>query len=138
MIWDVKNIQFSTNKGFTMKKITIVFLLLLGILHAQSNICQTKWIVADGKKYQPPESVKELKITFINNLDAINLETKNHTTRYDYRAFLDIKGQLGISYKASNGDLVDMFKNGTLIVWRNRTPMLKAHCPTMKLDISKQ
>ena len=121
-----------------MKKTTTLFLLSLGILSAQSEICQTQWIQAEGKKYQPPESVKELKITFINNMDAITLTTKNQTTRYDYRAFLDVKGKLGVSYKAANGDLVDMFQSGMLIVWRNKVPMLKAHCPTLKLDISKK
>ncbi len=121
-----------------MKKITITFLLLLASLQAKEDICQTKWIQSEGKKYAPPKSVKVLKINFINDLDAITLTTKKYTTRYDYRSFLDIKGQLGISYKASNDDLVDMFQNGTLVVWRGKIPMLKAHCPTLHLDISKK
>ena len=120
-----------------MKKIITISLLSLSILSAQTDICQTQWIQADGKKYTPPENVKTLKITFINELDGIEMSTKNHTSKYAYRSFLDIDGHLGISYKAKNGDILDIFQNGNLVIWRDKVPQLKAHCPTMKLDISK-
>ena len=120
-----------------MKKITYILILALGILHAQTYTCQTQWIQSEGKKYAPPENVKTLEITFIDKMDAITLKTQNFKTRYDYQSFIDIKGRLGISYKAANGTIVDMFKDGTLMSWRGNTPMLKAQCPTMKLDIKK-
>ncbi len=120
-----------------MKKIITISLLSLGILYAQSDICQTQWIQSEGKKYRPPENVKVIKIEFINELDGIEMSTKNHTTKYDYRSFLDIKGQLGISYRASNGSILDVFQNGNLVIWRAKVPQLKAHCSTLKLDITK-
>ncbi len=120
-----------------MKKIVFIFFLLFVVLYAQSDFCKTQWIQSNGKKYIPPESVEILKITFINDLDSIELSTKSQTSKYEYKSFLDIKGQLGVSYQADNGDLLDIFQNGNLIIWRNRIPTLKAFCPTLKLEIQK-
>jgi hypothetical protein len=118
-----------------IKKLIIILLPIL--INAKSDICQTQWIQDNGTRYQPPESVKVLTLTFMNDLDSVQIDSKNYGTTYYYESFLNIKGKLGISYKASNGDIVDMFQNGNLIVWRKNTPLLKAYCPTLKLDISK-
>ena len=119
-----------------MKK-GIFILISLGIVYAQSDICTTQWIQKDGKKYHPPKSLEKLTIHFTEQLDRIEFQTKNNTSYYDYKSFLDVRGQLGISYKANNGNLMDLFQNGTLMIWQGNTPMLKAKCPTLKLDISK-
>ncbi len=120
-----------------MKQIVFIFFLLFEVLYSQSNICKTQWIQMDGKKYTPMKSVEVLEITFINELDSIKLVAKNQTTVYNYKAFLNVRGQLGISYKSNNGNLLDLFQNGTLMIWKRNTPMLKAQCPTLKLDITK-
>ncbi len=122
-----------------MKWILSIFILMGSTIltYSQAEICHTEWIEANGKKYQAPESVKLLKITFIDNMDGITLATKNHTSKYIHKSFLDVKGRLGISYGDVRGDIIDIFKDGTLIVWRNKIPTLKAHCPTLKLNIKK-
>ena len=120
-----------------MKIITTVLLLSLGMLHAQSDICQTKWIQSEGKKYRPLENVKVIEIEFVNKLDGIKMSTRNHTSSYDYASFIDLNEKLGMSYHAKDGNILDIFKNGDLYIWKGKVPLLKAFCPTLKLDITK-
>lgn len=124
-----------------MKRIffTILMIFLSAVmLNATEDICTTQWIQKDGKKYHPPKSLETLTIRFTDQLDRIEFKTQNNTSYYDYKSFLNVRGQLGISYKANNGNLMDLFHNGTLMIWKGNTPILKAKCPTLKLDISKK
>ncbi len=120
-----------------MRQIVLICFLLIEVLYSESNTCKTQWIQSNGKKYAPPKSVEILEVTFIDELNSIELITKNQTTIYNYKAFLNVRGQLGISYKSNNGNLLDLFQNGTLMIWKSNAPIFKAQCPTLKLDITK-
>ncbi len=142
---DAKTMQFSIKNNYNnlcdkhksqMKYLSLVLFLSTALLYASEDICTVQWIQKDGKKYHPPKSLETLTIRFENQLDRIEFKTKNNTSYYDYKSFLNVRGQLGISYKANNGNLMDLFQNGTLMIWKGNTPILKAKCPTLKLDIS--
>jgi len=123
-----------------MKKIyTIAMLIFLsvGTAYADSHTCTTQWIQQDGKKYKAPKNLTTVDVSFVNELDGIKFKTQNRTSYYVYKSFLDIDGRLGISYNADNGNLLDLFQDGMLVIWQGNTPLLRAECPTMKLKISK-
>lgn len=123
-----------------MKKLYLITLMLwlpFVSLHATENICITQWIQNSGKKHKPPKSLETLNISFVNELDGVKLKTQNKTSYYEYKSFIDIDGRLGISYDANNGNFLDLFKDGTLMIWQDNTPLLEANCPTLKLEIGK-
>ena len=123
-----------------MKKIyatAMLMLLSVGILSADNYICTTQWIHDNGQRYKPPKSLETMNISFVNELDGVKLKTQNKTSYYEYKSFIDIDGRLGISYSANNGNLLDLLKDGTLMIWQGNMPLLKAKCPTLKLEMGK-
>jgi len=125
-----------------MKSMMIPIILLLAInvsSASNENICkqETEWIQSDGKRYAPPKTLEKLEISFVNELDGVKLKTTNKISYYEYKSFLDIDGKLGISYSADNGNLLDLFQDGRLVIWQGNTPLLSAKCPTLKLEIGK-
>ena len=120
----------------TLLIVSLLVLFFVG-LQAKEDTCITQWIQDNGEKYTPPKSLETLNISFVNELDGIKLKTQNKTSYYEYKSFLDIDGRLGISYRANNGNLLDLFQDGTLMLWQGNTPLLKAKCPTLKLEIGK-
>ncbi len=112
-------------------------LLSVGIVYADNHTCTTEWIQQDGEKYKPPKNLKTVDILFVNELDGVKLKTQSRTSYFMYKSSLDIDGKLGISYGADNGNLIDLFQDGMLMIWVGKTPLLKAQCSTVKLDIGK-
>ncbi len=115
----------------------IFILVSVGFVYADNHTCTTQWIQEDGKRYKAPQSLETLNISFVSELDGVKLKTQNRTSYYMYKSFLDINGRLGISYGADNGNLLDLFQDGMLMIWQGNTPLMKAQCPTMKLEIGK-
>jgi hypothetical protein len=128
------------------KKILLLILISINIFASNDAYnCKTQWIQENGKRYLPPESLKRIKIELItnwntkvmDNSDAVKLITKSMISYYQYDSFFDINGNIGISYKADNGNLLDIHKSGDILIFKNNIPLLKAHCPKLKLKIGK-
>ena len=118
-------------------RIVIISLIPFAPLLANEYRCTTQWIQSKGQRYKPPKSIETLNISFVNELDGVRLKTQNETSYYEYKSFIDIDGRLGISHNANNGNFLDLFKDKTLMIWQGNTPLLKANCPTMELEIGK-
>ena len=115
----------------------LLMILSVRIVYADNHTCTTQWIQQDGARYKAPKNLQAIDISFVNELDGVKLKTQNRASYYVYKSFLDIDGRLGISYGANNGNLLDLFQDGMLMIWQGETPLLKAQCSTLKLKIGK-
>ena len=120
-----------------MKLFIIIFLLFSNIL-AEEKTCFTQWIQELDKKYTPPKSLEIIYIELLGkNVDSLKFRTQNNSSIYKYSEFINIKNNLGISFKADNGNIIDVFNNGDLYIWKNDKSNLKAKCSNLKLDIEE-
>jgi len=120
-----------------MLRYFIIFLFSYSITGATEHICHTKWLQKNTKKYLPPKTLEKFFIQFIDNADRLKLTTENQTSYFEYESFIDIQNKLGIGFKADNGNLIDIFQDGTLFIWLKGSIYLKAHCNEINLDIVK-
>ena len=120
-----------------MIKYFIIVLFLYTMIGATEHTCHTKWIQKNTKKYLPPKTLDKIFIQFIDNADRLKLTTENQTSYFEYESFLDVENRLGVSFKADNGNLIDIFEDGTLFIWIKGRTYLKAHCSDIDLDIGK-
>ena len=120
-----------------MVKYFIILMCSYSMIGATEHICHTKWIQKNTKKYLPPKTLEKIFIQFMDNADRLKFRTENQTSYFEYESFLDVENRLGISFKADNGNLIDIFQDGTFFIWVEGKAYLKANCDEINLDIGK-
>lgn len=117
----------------------------------ETHHCNIQWYQINNQKFAPPDDLKTVKIDIItfhngyigimNESDVINVTTggaKKTTSTFKYQSFIDHNDYLGMSYQSKNGKILDLYQDGVLILWLdNKTPLVKAICPTVDLKIRK-
>lgn len=118
-----------------MKSFFVVILFFLNLL-AEEKTCISQWIEKSGKRYIPPKSLDIVYVEFIGkNVDKLKFRTQNNSSFYKYNDFVNVNKNLGISFKAENGNIIDLFSNGDLYIWNIDKTYLKAKCINIGLDI---
>lgn len=117
-------------------KLFLIAFLFFTILFAEEKTCITQWIQESDKKYTPPKSLEIIYIELLGkNADNLKFRTQNNSSIYKYSEFININNSLGISFKAENGNIIDLFSNGDLFIWKKDKSSLKAKCANLELDI---
>ncbi|MCT7472789.1 hypothetical protein [Aliarcobacter cryaerophilus] len=119
-------------------RLFLFILLCFSSILASEKTCITQWIQEENKKYTPPKSLEIIYIELLGkNVDSLKFRTQNNSSIYKYSEFININNNLGISFKAENGNIIDLFTNGDLFIWKNDKSNLKAKCSNLKLDIEE-
>jgi len=123
-----------------LRFIALTVFVVLNTNAGELYICNTKYIVSDGKKYLPPDNLKKIVLKIGIDRNTLVFKTKNMQSTYYYKGFIRPTEQIpsiGVSFE-NNGRFIDLYNNNLLwlSIYNDDVSFnLEAECPSMNLGL---
>lgn len=123
-----------------MKFLLILIFFFVNLNASMVFSCFTEFVINEGKRYSPPDNMKNVMIRFSDDKNILVFKTQNGQSHYNYKGFIpptkNIKS-IGVSYE-NEGKFLDIFNDNYLYFgFIDSGLMLKAKCPSMNLNIKE-
>lgn len=123
-----------------MKYLINLIFLFVNLNASMVFSCFTEFVIHEGKKYSPPDNMKNLMIRFSDDKNILVFKTQNGQSHYSYKSFISPSkniNSVGVSYE-SEGKFLDVFNNNYLYFGSIESGLIiKAECPSMNLNIKE-
>lgn len=121
-----------------MKPFILIVLFFLNVNAVQNYICNTEYVISEGKKYLPPDNLKTININISDDRNQLVFKTQNGQSLYNYKSFIkptETIPSIGVSFD-NNEKFVDIFNNNLLYFGLVKGGhLIKAKCPSMNLSL---